>query len=42
MLVHQAAGSFLEWTGKQMPVKEVIAAVRQEVMRRQDVVKSVV
>ncbi|MDH5105106.1 shikimate dehydrogenase [Lentilactobacillus diolivorans] len=42
MLVHQAAGSFLEWTGKQMPVKEVIAAVRQEVMRRQDVVKPVV
>lgn len=34
MLVHQAAGSFLEWTGKRMPVEKVIATVNQEVAKR--------
>lgn len=35
MLVHQAAGSFLEWTGQKMPVDAVISAVNQEIAARQ-------
>ena len=34
MLVNQAAGSFLEWTGQQMPIDQVITAVNQAVRER--------
>ncbi|EEI20797.1 Shikimate dehydrogenase (NADP(+)) [Lentilactobacillus hilgardii] len=35
MLVHQAAGSFFEWTGQKMPVNDVISAVNQEIVKRE-------
>lgn len=35
MLVNQAAGSFLEWTGQRMPVDQVIAAVHEAVVQRE-------
>ncbi|GAD16114.1 shikimate dehydrogenase [Lentilactobacillus otakiensis] len=35
MLVNQAAGSFLEWTGQRMPVQPVIEAVHTAVQQRQ-------
>ncbi|KRK87271.1 shikimate dehydrogenase [Lentilactobacillus sunkii] len=35
MLVNQAAGSFLEWTGQRMPVDQVIEAVHEAVAQRE-------
>lgn len=35
MLVNQAAGSFLEWTGQRMPVDQVIEAVHEAVRQRE-------
>ncbi|MDH5108015.1 shikimate dehydrogenase [Lentilactobacillus kefiri] len=36
MLVNQAAGSFLEWTGQRMPVKEVSESVQKAVLKREN------
>ncbi len=38
MLVHQAAGAFLEWTGRQMPIDVVMNAVNQAVAIRENTI----